>query len=92
MDEVFAHSKRLFDLPLEEKMRHLRNDKHRGYTPMFDETLDADNQLNGDYKGGYYIGVEVSEDDPRSGKPFFGPNVWPSEEVRQLVRKSIDKD
>ncbi|KAK1311975.1 Mugineic-acid 3-dioxygenase [Acorus calamus] len=30
MDEVFAHSKRLFDLPLEEKMRLLRNDKHRG--------------------------------------------------------------
>ncbi|KAK1256816.1 hypothetical protein QJS04_geneDACA023967 [Acorus gramineus] len=79
MDEVFAQSKRLFDLRLEEKMRLLRNDKHRGYTPMFDQTLDPDNQLNGDYKEGYYIGVEVSDDDPRSRKPLCGPNVLPSE-------------
>lgn len=31
----------------------------------------------GDYKEGYYIGVEVPEDDPTSQKPFYGPNVWP---------------
>lgn len=33
----------------------------------------------GDYKEGYYIGVEVPEDDPKAQKPFFGPNIWPSE-------------
>lgn len=32
----------------------------------------------GDYKEGYYIGVEVAEDDPASEKPFYGPNVWPA--------------
>ncbi|KAK1311976.1 S-norcoclaurine synthase 1 [Acorus calamus] len=91
MDEVFAHSKRLFDLPLEEKMRLLRNDKHRGYTPMFDQTLDPDNQLNGDYKEGYYIGVEVSEDDPRSLKPLCGPNIWPSEVILPGWRQTMER-
>lgn len=32
----------------------------------------------GDYKEGYYIGVEVDEDDPESQKPFYGPNKWPA--------------
>lgn len=31
----------------------------------------------GDYKEGYYIGVEVPEDDPEADKPFYGPNIWP---------------
>lgn len=33
---------------------------------------------SGDYKEGYYIGVEVPEDDPQAEKPFYGPNLWPS--------------
>lgn len=32
----------------------------------------------GDYKEGYYIGVEVAEDAPEAEKPFYGPNVWPA--------------
>ncbi|RZS21574.1 hypothetical protein BHM03_00054225 [Ensete ventricosum] len=32
----------------------------------------------GDYKEGYYVGVEVHEDDPQAEKPFYGPNLWPS--------------
>ncbi|RVW96372.1 2-oxoglutarate-Fe(II) type oxidoreductase [Vitis vinifera] len=82
MDEVFAQSKRFFTLPLSEKMKHLRNEKHRGYTPVLDEVLDPENQVNGDYKEGYYIGVEVPEHDPKSEKPFYGPNVWPAAEDR----------
>ena len=31
----------------------------------------------GDYKEGYYIGIEVPENDPDIGKLFYGPNVWP---------------
>lgn len=31
----------------------------------------------GDYKEGYYIGVEPM-DDPDAEKPFYGPNVWPA--------------
>ncbi|KAI8553793.1 hypothetical protein RHMOL_Rhmol05G0043600 [Rhododendron molle] len=78
MDEVFNQSKRFFDLPVSEKMKLLRNKKHRGYTPVFDEHLDPANQIHGDFKEGYYIGVEVPENDPDWHKPFYGPNVWPT--------------
>ena len=45
MDEVFAQSKRMFEQPLSDKMKLLRNEKHRGYTPIVDELLDPENQL-----------------------------------------------
>lgn len=91
MDEVFAQSKKLFDLPLDEKMKLLRNEKHRGYTPMLDETLDRDNQVDGDYKEGYYIGVEVPEEDPKAEKPFFGPNTWPSVDLLPGWREIMEQ-
>ncbi|KAF6164148.1 hypothetical protein GIB67_010118 [Kingdonia uniflora] len=91
MEEVFAESKRLFDLPLEEKMRLLRNEKHRGYTPILDELLDPEKQVNGDYKEGYYIGVEVPNDDPKSLRPFYGPNVWPSTDMLPGWREVMEK-
>jgi isopenicillin N synthase-like dioxygenase len=47
MDEVFAQSKRFFTLPMKEKMKILRNEKHRGYTPVLDELLDPENQIHG---------------------------------------------
>eukprot|EP00262_Sarcandra_glabra_P015712 TRINITY_DN4907_c0_g2_i1.p1 TRINITY_DN4907_c0_g2~~TRINITY_DN4907_c0_g2_i1.p1 ORF type:complete len:300 (-),score=49.82 TRINITY_DN4907_c0_g2_i1:378-1232(-) len=91
MDEVFAQSKRFFDLPIDDKMKLLRNEKNRGYTPILDETLDPANQVHGDYKEGYYIGVEVSEDDPQSQKPFYGPNVWPSADLVHGWRQTMEK-
>lgn len=33
----------------------------------------------GDFKEGYYIGIEILEDDPHAEKPFYGRNQWPSE-------------
>lgn len=47
MEEVFSQSKRFFSLPKEEKMKYLRNEKNRGYTPLFDENLDPANQKHG---------------------------------------------
>ncbi|GLT48516.1 hypothetical protein SLA2020_221370 [Shorea laevis] len=91
MDEVFAQSKRFFQLPLNAKMKLLRNEKHRGYTPILDELLDPENQKHGDYKEGYYIGVEVPEDDPDAEKPFYGPNVWPSEDILPAWRQTMEK-
>ncbi|KAL3368749.1 hypothetical protein AABB24_009533 [Solanum stoloniferum] len=91
MDEVFAQSKKLFDLPLEEKMKLLRNEKHRGYTPSLDEHLDPDNQINGDYKEGYYIGVEIPEDDPESQRPFYGSNVWPTAGTLPGWKETMEK-
>ncbi|KAF8400896.1 hypothetical protein HHK36_014199 [Tetracentron sinense] len=91
MDEVFAQSKRFFDLPMSEKMKLLRNEKHRGYTPVLDELLDPDTQVNGDYKEGYYLGVEVPEDDPEAQKPFYGPNVWPFADLIPGWRQTMEK-
>ncbi|XP_030952371.1 2-oxoglutarate-Fe(II) type oxidoreductase hxnY-like isoform X3 [Quercus lobata] len=90
MDEVFAQSKRMFQQPLSEKMKLLRNEKHRGYTPILDELLDPENQLKGDYKEGYYIGVEVAEGDPEAEKPFYGPNVWPEPELLPGWRETME--
>ncbi|CAK7337492.1 unnamed protein product [Dovyalis caffra] len=91
MEEVFEQSKKFFELPLSEKMKVLRNEKHRGYTPLLDELLDPDNQVHGDYKEGYYIGVEVPEDDPEAGKPFYGPNVWPADDILPGCRQTMEK-
>uniref|UniRef100_A0A7C9D504 Aminocyclopropanecarboxylate oxidase n=3 Tax=Opuntia streptacantha TaxID=393608 RepID=A0A7C9D504_OPUST len=91
MDEVFAQSKKFFDLPLSEKMKLLRNEKHRGYTPILDELLDPEHQVHGDYKEGYYIGVEVPEDDPEADKPFYGPNVWPASDILPGWRGTMEK-
>lgn len=91
MDDVFSQSKRFFALPLKEKMKVLRNEKHRGYTPVLDELLDPENQVHGDYKEGYYIGVEVDEDDPESLKPFYGPNKWPASDIVPGWRETMEK-
>ncbi|KAL0427069.1 UNVERIFIED_CONTAM: 2-oxoglutarate-Fe(II) type oxidoreductase hxnY [Sesamum latifolium] len=82
MDEVFSQSKKFFSLPMEEKMKLLRNEKNRGYTPVLMNIWTPSIRymvcaVTGDYKEGYYIGIEVSEDDPDSQKPFCGPNMWP---------------
>lgn len=39
--------------------------------------------LVGDYKEGYYIGIEeTNPGDGSDGKrPFYGPNVWPAEGI-----------
>ena len=47
-------------------------------------TIDTYVPSLGDYKEGYYIGVEVPADDPQSNKPFYGPNQWPSEGILSL--------
>ncbi|KAL6974457.1 hypothetical protein U1Q18_028640 [Sarracenia purpurea var. burkii] len=91
MDEVFYQSKRFFDLPISEKMKLLRNKKNRGYTPTLDEHLDPVNQIHGDYKEGYYIGIEVPESGPDAQKPFYGSNVWPTADTLPGWREIMEK-
>ena len=47
MEHVFTQSKNFFHLSLDQKMKLLRNEKHRGYTAVLDEALDPANQLHG---------------------------------------------
>lgn len=91
MEQVFEQSRKFFALPTEVKMKYLRNKKHRGYTPFLDETLDPSKQIKGDCKEGYYLGVEVQEDDPRASRDFYGPNVWPSADLLPQWRETMEK-
>ncbi|CAL5438949.1 unnamed protein product [Camellia sinensis] len=91
MDEVFYQSKSFFDLPVSEKMKVLRNKKHRGYTPLFNQSLDPGNQIHGDYKEGFLIGIEVPENDPDIEKPLYGPNVWPPSDILPGWRETMEK-
>ncbi|CAK9149236.1 unnamed protein product [Ilex paraguariensis] len=46
---------------------------------------------SGDYKEGYYIGVEVPDNDSNAKKPFYGPNVWPSTDILPGWRRTMEK-
>ncbi|GJV17144.1 2-oxoglutarate-Fe(II) type oxidoreductase-like protein isoform X1 [Tanacetum coccineum] len=91
MEHVFTQSKKFFDLSLDEKMKLLRNEKHRGYTPVLDELLDPVNQLHGDHKEGFYIGIELPENDPEAQRTFYGPNLWPRSDILPGWRQSMEK-
>ncbi|KAL5545853.1 hypothetical protein UlMin_005540 [Ulmus minor] len=72
-------------------MKLLRNEKNRGYIPVFDELLDPVNQVQRDNKEGYDIGVEVPEDDPDAEKPYYGPNIWPQQDQLPRWRETMEK-
>ncbi|EOA26069.1 hypothetical protein CARUB_v10019486mg [Capsella rubella] len=59
------YNKKFFALPLEEKMKALRNEKHQGYSSVLSHI--SDNQIHGDYKESYFIGIEGSIDDVLPG-------------------------
>ncbi len=80
-EAVFAESKRFFDQPLDVKVKV---DKalsfcNRGYEHMGGQTLQAG--AKPDQKEGYYIGLELPEEDPRVAARRFnrGPNQWPTD-------------
>ncbi|KAH0850768.1 hypothetical protein HID58_095258 [Brassica napus] len=42
-------------------MKVLKNEKHRGYTPLYDQIPDPENQVQGDHKEGYYMDPKFPE-------------------------------
>eukprot|EP00899_Mesostigma_viride_P014331 jgi/Mesvir1/2289/Mv19327-RA.1 len=91
MDAVLAASRKLFDLPKEDKFGLLADANNRGYTPMEEETLDPLNQRKGDTKEGYYIGKEVPAGSPAASKPLHGPNKWPPPELLPGWRETMEE-
>ena len=59
---------------------------------MQEETLDPQNQTQGDTKEGYYIGKEIPPEDPRyDPKKLRGPNQWPSSTVCRNFRPVMEE-
>lgn len=81
IEEQFEQSHRFFRLPLEQKMELLSDAKSRGYSPLYEQKLDPQQQpLRGDAKESIYIwGGKVSppKDSPQALLPLHGPNQWP---------------
>lgn len=79
IDAVFAQSQSLFALPNEEKDKLTQMRPRRGYETLGGQTLEVGAMP--DRKEGYYIGVELPENDPRvvAGRFNRGPNVWPTD-------------
>ncbi|ORZ22613.1 hypothetical protein BCR42DRAFT_406612 [Absidia repens] len=64
IDRAFALSKEYFDLPSEEKRKHLIQEHNHGYSELYSETLDPEHQRQGDHKEGFNFRNFVN------GKPF----------------------
>jgi isopenicillin N synthase-like dioxygenase len=80
--KIFAQSKKLFSLPLDEKKRLNDPQTSRGYRYLEEETLDPQNQHNrGDTKEGFHIGYHYPPEHPLySPAKLRGPNVLPTKE------------
>ncbi|KAK9205191.1 hypothetical protein WN943_015458 [Citrus x changshan-huyou] len=80
MDEVFAQSKKFFELPFDEKMK-LWVERNRGYKqPLKNQFFDQETNQQAHGEAYSLVGPET-EDDLDPEKPLCGPNVWPSADV-----------
>ena len=63
LDAVFEQSKRFFALPIEEKMKVIHDENHRGYTPFQEQLLDPTKQSKGTHSShqcpGRFLGKSV---------------------------------
>ena len=86
--DMFNASKKVFELPLSEKLS-LKRDPfgNRGYEVLEGQTLEGaveghkkvQSEYSGmDLKEGYYVGKERVPGDPEYKRRFSGPNKWPA--------------
>lgn len=82
IDAVFAETRGFFDQPEATKLQYEKSKAskaNRGYEILGGQVLEAG--APPDRKEGYYIGLDLPEDDPRvvAGRFNRGPNVWPAD-------------
>lgn len=56
-----------------------------------EETLDPNNQTQGDTKEGFYFGREVPLDSSEAQLPLHGPNQWPDRDRLPEFREVTDR-
>lgn len=84
MGGQFAWAKRLFDLPLEQKLAlHMKQSPTAsGYEPIGGQVLDSQDDAAEaappDLKEAYYCGAERSDGAPVKGRGYYAENQWPS--------------
>lgn len=80
---VFEAAHRFFALPFDEKKKldASKNVGYRGYDVLASQAYGDD--IQPDLKEGYYTGIDIPPSDPRTGRFFTGPNVWPSSDLLQ---------
>ena len=44
---------------------------------LFTTHLHKNQNIIGDHKEGFYIGIELPKDNPEAQRTFYGPNLWP---------------
>ncbi|XP_068635669.1 2-oxoglutarate-Fe(II) type oxidoreductase hxnY-like [Aristolochia californica] len=81
---VFGESRKFFSLPLQEKMKLALNGGHKGYTALYDETLDTSIKSKGDFKESFYVGP------PEGSTPQNFPNQWPPKDVLPSWRATME--
>ncbi|MDJ0388762.1 2-oxoglutarate and iron-dependent oxygenase domain-containing protein [Roseomonas sp. E05] len=76
IDGTFQQMQRFFSLPLEERMKIVKDRFHRGYLPI--GTTRYPGKLP-DLKDSFDLGLDLSLDDEEviAGTPLHGPNQWP---------------
>lgn len=89
-EQVYAQMKTFFELPTDVKMKSAVDTTFRGYTPLFEETLDPDTQSTGDTKEGFYIGRHVPEESEEALLPLHGPNQYPDATLVPLFKPTFD--
>ena len=77
--DVFAATKRYFDLPMDERLKHVMDDKYR--RGFMRQGINQHPGFAADLKESYEIGVDLPESHPSvaAGLPLHGPNRWPAE-------------
>jgi isopenicillin N synthase-like dioxygenase len=79
IEALLDESRRFFALPPNVKREVARSKSacYRGYDGYREQILEPDTPP--DLKEGFYVGLELPEDDPRvrAGKFNHGPNLWP---------------
>ncbi|GMH36873.1 hypothetical protein BSKO_04746 [Bryopsis sp. KO-2023] len=91
VDGYFSEAKKMFDLPLEEKLKLHANESNRGYVPMGKEILSKDQHAKPDTKEGFTVAREIPAGSDEAKLPFHGENQWFDEALLPGFRKATEE-